>query len=223
MSRDHLLALSDGWTLKLGEVIFRAHGLIGRGTVVAKAKVIECPLEWRQKNLKGKTVVVKWSWVPKTRTPEAEFVETARRRAENDKPQMLNHLPEIYCSADFDHLTPECQRLLHTNLGDDVYENRVLRVIIQKELTPIEKIDDPKQLAEVYKQIFECYRWLYDKARIIHRDISISNFMYHKVNGKLYGVLNDFDLALSLDHQPLSTSKTRTGTKPYMAIDLLVD
>lgn len=37
------------------------------------------------------------------------------------------------------------------------------------------------------------------------------------------GVLNDFDLVLTLGPgQPISTSKQRTGTKPYMAIDLLV-
>jgi hypothetical protein len=46
--------------------------------------------------------------------------------------------------------------------------------------------------------------------------------MFHRNDGKLYGVLNDFDLAVRLNESPRSTSKQRTGTKPYMAIDLLV-
>ncbi|KAK7029724.1 hypothetical protein R3P38DRAFT_3512436 [Favolaschia claudopus] len=221
MHKGHFLTALEDWTLELGDTLFRSHGLIGRGTVVAEAKVIKCPRDRVQ--LQDETVVVKWSWVPKTRTSEAGFVGTAREQATNNNPQMLDHLPEVYCSQDFDHFTPECQLLLHDNLGNDVYEKRVLRVMIQKKLTPITKIDDPKQLAEIYKQIFECYRWLYDKALIIHRDISISNFMYHEVDGKLYGVLNDFDLALRLGKKSESTSKQRTGTKPFMAKDLLVD
>jgi hypothetical protein len=46
--------------------------------------------------------------------------------------------------------------------------------------------------------------------------------MFHRSDGKLYGVLNDFDLAVRLNESPRSTSKQRTGTKPYMALDLLV-
>ncbi|KAJ6552378.1 hypothetical protein B0H10DRAFT_1968423 [Mycena sp. CBHHK59/15] len=66
------------------------------------------------------------------------------------------------------------------------------------------------------------YRWLYKKTDTIHRDISIGNLMFHEIEGKVYGVLNDFDLALRLSDTTPSTSKQRTGTKLYMAIDLLV-
>jgi hypothetical protein len=46
--------------------------------------------------------------------------------------------------------------------------------------------------------------------------------MYRRINGKVYGVLNDFDLSVHLGKEPPSTSKQRTGTVPYMAMDLLV-
>jgi serine/threonine protein kinase len=80
---------------------------------------------------------------------------------------------------------------------------------------------DPSPLAISFRA---GYRWLYEEVKTIHRDISVSNLMLHRIEGKLYGVLNDFDLALRLSEgEPLSTSKHwRTGTKPYMAIDLLV-
>jgi serine/threonine protein kinase len=94
-------------------------------------------------------------------------------------------------------------------------------------------------LAKAFKEIFECmllfaplrhsrshcdagYRWLYEKTETIHRDISIGNLMFHEIEGAVYGVLNDFDLALLLSDEKPSTSKQRTGTKPYMAINLLV-
>jgi hypothetical protein len=44
--------------------------------------------------------------------------------------------------------------------------------------------------------------------------------MFRKRDGKLFGVLNDFDLAL-LNANGTKTSKNRTGTRPFMAIDLL--
>ncbi|KAJ7761919.1 hypothetical protein DFH07DRAFT_739775, partial [Mycena maculata] len=218
MYKDHVLELRDGWKLTLGKLLFRAHGVIGRGTVVVQAKVTSCP----RLDLNGKTVVVKWSWVPKTRIPEVDIVNGARQYAIQDRPEMLRHLPDIYHSQQFDGLIPECQQSLFQILPAGTDEERILRVIVQEELRPIDELEDPVELAQAFKQIFECYRWLYEKTKTIHRDISVSNLMFHEIDGKVYGVLNDFDLALRLNVEPPPTSKQRTGTKPYMAIDLLV-
>ncbi|KAJ7681464.1 hypothetical protein B0H14DRAFT_2299561, partial [Mycena olivaceomarginata] len=103
----------------------------------------------------------------------------------------------------------------------DAYEERVLRIVVQEELHPITDLTDATELAEAFKQIFECYRWLYEGPKIMHRDVSISNLMFQRIDGKLYGVLNDFDLAAFHDGSVPSTSKQRTGTKPFMARDLL--
>jgi serine/threonine protein kinase len=64
------------------------------------------------------------------------------------------------------------------------------------------------------------YRWLYEIPKILHRDISLDNLMLRKQGDKIYAVLNDFDLAVSADVKTIS-SKHRTGTKPFMAIDLI--
>jgi hypothetical protein len=46
--------------------------------------------------------------------------------------------------------------------------------------------------------------------------------MFRRIGGEVYGVLNDFDLACGIDSANASpTSNQRTGTKPFMAIDLL--
>lgn len=69
------------------------------------------------------------------------------------------------------------------------------------------------------------HRWLYDFAEILHRDISSGNIMYRIIDGKVYGVLNDLDLSSLREDvtKGTPTSFQRTGTPPYMAIDLLVD
>jgi serine/threonine protein kinase len=58
------------------------------------------------------------------------------------------------------------------------------------------------------------------KLGIHHRDISTGNLMYRRdKNGHAYGTLSDFDLASISGEQ--SNNKQRTGTLPFMAIELL--
>ena len=63
------------------------------------------------------------------------------------------------------------------------------------------------------------------KDGIKHRDISISNLMCRRLeNGKIQGVLNDWDVA-STSHTESDSEHTnmRTGTMPFMSIDLHED
>ncbi|KAJ7287203.1 hypothetical protein C8J57DRAFT_1117037 [Mycena rebaudengoi] len=114
------------------------------------------------------------------------------------------------------------QQRLFKHFGEDYYELRVLRIVVQEGLHPITELTTAAELSEAFRGIFKCYRWLYEKAGIMHRDISLNNLMFRKIDGKIYGVLNDFDLSVLLNNEPRSTSKQRTGTEPYMAVDLLV-
>ena len=56
---------------------------------------------------------------------------------------------------------------------------------------------------------------------IRHGDISLNNLMYDflEKTGNPVGILNDFDLATWVNHS--TTNNDRTGTIPFMAIDLL--
>ena len=64
------------------------------------------------------------------------------------------------------------------------------------------------------------HRWLFEHAGILHRDINLDSMMLRREGHNVYGVLNDMDLAVSVGVTSAS-SKQRTGTKPFMAIDLL--
>ncbi|KAJ3762934.1 hypothetical protein EV360DRAFT_66714, partial [Lentinula raphanica] len=66
------------------------------------------------------------------------------------------------------------------------------------------------------------HQWLYECAGILHRDLSIGNLMFCRKEGKVYGVLNDFDLSSTVDRMAQGpSSKERTGTRPFMSPDLL--
>ncbi|KAJ7221120.1 hypothetical protein C8J57DRAFT_1482502 [Mycena rebaudengoi] len=208
------IKLNNGRTLTMGETIFQSHGIIGHGTCVSRAKMV---VEGKEED-----VIVKWSWPAKTRMPESQLVQIATDLATtNNDPWVLNHLPKILHAEqkEFDENSPQWR--LSGHFGED-YELRILCIVVQEELHPITELTTAPELSEAFRGIFKCYRWLYEKAGIMHRDISLNNLMYRKINGKIYGVLNDFDLSVLLNNEPRSTSNQRTGTEPYMALDLLV-
>ena len=53
-----------------------------------------------------------------------------------------------------------------------------------------------------------------------HNDISVRNLMYDKLNDDR-GILNDYDLA-HLRGRPQPSGTERTGTMPFMALDVLI-
>ncbi|KIK42039.1 hypothetical protein CY34DRAFT_805329 [Suillus luteus UH-Slu-Lm8-n1] len=57
---------------------------------------------------------------------------------------------------------------------------------------------------------------------VYHRDVSIPNLMWYEKDGKLIGVLNDYDL-YSLANEPRPRGNERTGTVPFMALELLTE
>lgn len=63
---------------------------------------------------------------------------------------------------------------------------------------------------------------LYAAKQILHRDISIFNLAYYTdETGRVIGVLIDFDLASAPPFDFERTSNHRTGTVPFMALDVL--
>ncbi|KAK0461605.1 uncharacterized protein EV420DRAFT_1477369 [Desarmillaria tabescens] len=72
------------------------------------------------------------------------------------------------------------------------------------------------------KHFWELSHYLLWCIGIAHGDISINNLMYDVVTRK--GIVNDFDLAALMEPGDISPQKKgweRTGTKPFMALELL--
>lgn len=62
---------------------------------------------------------------------------------------------------------------------------------------------------------------IYTSCKILHRDLSVNNIMFTRRDGRIIGILNDWDLAASTKLRDKATSKHRTGTAAFMALDLL--
>jgi hypothetical protein len=133
--------------------------------------------------------------------------------------------------------------------GGFEYERRTLRVIVQERLYSLKSLANVKDVGQVFLDVagstcflFSCFpytytglvhRWLYDEPGILHCDLSFDNIMYRiieemnakgETEGKVYGVLADYDLSLwtaSLKAGDAKTSQQHAGTPPYMAQELL--
>ncbi|KAK0440226.1 hypothetical protein EV421DRAFT_2083803 [Armillaria borealis] len=211
--------------LTLRDIIHRQRGLIGRNTCV----VLASSPAWPDMEL-----VVKISWPGVYRDSEKKLMDAAKAKAEDmsgkDKRHwVLDHLPEILHSQDFrfnEQDSPQrrlMQLLIKAEYADGktfIYEERLLRITVSERLFPLDSLTDVKDVGQVFLDILQCHRWLFDHPKILHRDISMTNVMYRRRSGQVCGVLNDFDLS---SFYPLlePSSLHRTGTAPYMSRDLL--
>ncbi|KAF8914736.1 hypothetical protein CPB85DRAFT_1204418, partial [Mucidula mucida] len=208
----------------LGRVIDRQTGIIGRCTFIVNAT---CASRWP-----GIELIVKITWSPTSRTSEAEFMQSVQEvAAHSGADWVLDHVPNILHSQDFPHLPDQVGGRLSAFLnslheddwasspGEFKYEDRVMRVSVHEKLYKLSELDTVSNHAQVFHDVVQVHRWLYDFPRILHRDISHSNIMWHRCRGRICGVLNDFDLSSFRDNTAPS-SKQRTGTHPYMAREL---
>ncbi|KAK0470191.1 uncharacterized protein EV420DRAFT_1634605 [Desarmillaria tabescens] len=213
--------------LTLGKIIFRQPGIIGRDTCFVEATAEDCG-EW-----KGMETIVKISWQAKSRPSEKDFMDDVKN-AVDELPKdgtshqwVFDHLPNILLSQDFEMAEDSPQARLKAYFdtasyadGDSFeYEERVCRIMVQEKLYSITSLREPRQYTQGIFDILQIHRWVYDHARIIHRDISMMNLMWRRRNGVIYGVLNDFDLSSYCDYK--SASALRRTTRPYYACDLL--
>ncbi|KAJ7225847.1 hypothetical protein GGX14DRAFT_348735 [Mycena pura] len=134
---------------------------------------------------------------------------------------MANHLPKVIHAEERGYGLDTSQGRLADFFNDN--NIRDLCILVQEELQPITSLTTADELAPAFRDIFAAYRWLCEDVKIMHRDISINNLMVRYKNGLRYGVLNDLDLVIEMNTDLLPTSKQRTGTKPFMARDLLCD
>ena len=226
------------FVLTYGEVIYHESSLVGRGTTVLHAT----SPKWQDADL-----VVKICWPDTSRGSESEFLWKAIKEAEcsTDK-WALKHLPALLFAQDVisdSDLTHKKVSSLFNGAnfvnGEYKYEERTLRIMVQERLYPLTTLSDVKDIAQVLLDI-ACgayspfaswpphaysslvHRWLYEKAGILHGDLSLRNIMYRRINGKVYRVLTDFDLSFwTASLVSGCTLQQRTGTPPYMAYELL--
>ncbi|THU81957.1 hypothetical protein K435DRAFT_972149 [Dendrothele bispora CBS 962.96] len=208
--------------LILGDILYRARSIDGRGTIVIEAAPDQAEAWW--------LYAAKYSFPPATRLSEASLIWSALRTSKQ-RPEwswVENNLPNLKFwedvelagnEEDFSH--ERIKVFMDEYCPDFGYEKRVLRILVQDKLEPLTSLREEVHYAQVFCDVLQAHRWLYDRCRILHRDISMNNIMVRKIDGKIFGVLNDLDLASRITKEMSATFKHRTGTRPFMAYELL--
>jgi len=220
-----------------------SHPRIGPGYAVDNEMDEELSKEWRDyyrarddyreahgKIVKIHNLVLKVSWPEASRLEEWKIIKHAETLGKDDK-FIRGHLPEVKYARDFGRYSTHHIRDF---LGLRSPGMRTLRLIVMNRLRSIYDLDG-RDFWKAFWECVTCMRFLWcfrtftDIAQghyrlwvngIHHGDISLNNLMYDTsaTNGPA-GILNDFDLATWVDHS--TTNDDRTGTIPFMAIDML--
>ncbi|KAJ7330363.1 hypothetical protein DFH08DRAFT_1084160 [Mycena albidolilacea] len=179
---DGSFVLNDGRSLVLGETIFQwrrtsEQGTSERGTHVFRAK------------MGAKDVIGKCSWSANTRTSEAAIIKTATDFATDSSDfWILDHrdLPRILYEEQREF--EATSRHLSKHSGEE-HKPSILRIIAQEELHLIVELTKSSLTQSNWAKRFAAslkirrYRWC------------LNNPIYRVTDGKIYGVLNDFDFA----------------------------
>ncbi|KAF5311623.1 hypothetical protein D9611_009441 [Ephemerocybe angulata] len=172
----------------------------------------------------------KWYWRESDRKAEKHIVDVAKARAQKYLPEghasdVIDHLPDIYHSEDYEplstfHIRSLCQL--------DTTGALIPCAMMSKRLVSMEEAFEPDEVLVQVWDILRCLFLLWALG-ISHGDVSLDNIMstLPSEDGTKRMVLNDFDLALVMtpgDESPGENGLVeRTGTRPFMALDVLDD
>ncbi|KAG2149133.1 uncharacterized protein EDB93DRAFT_362687 [Suillus bovinus] len=188
------------------------YGLQGRATNVVP--VTSEALAKKYGNLQD-GMVAKIFWGEADRTSEPTILSKVEEIA-NVHPTVQGHIPELLWHHRFTNPTSAMREAL--GVPEPTTGSRVLYILVFRKLLPITKLHG-KELFDVWRQCMLCHLTLW-KEGVYHRDVSPGNLMWYWKDGKRIGVLNDYDLS-SLEGDRGPRGNERTGTVPFMALDLL--
>ncbi|CAE6481567.1 unnamed protein product [Rhizoctonia solani] len=186
--------------LEIKRIIYKARALFGRGSAT---------LLGADKKDPSALYVIKISCQVKTRVPESEFLQSAA-----DIPNVIRMAHSANWGDMLEGFGEEFLRSVQE------FEPREFRVLV---LSPVcellTTIEDVSVFKTCFIKLVNAHYALF-KRSILHCDISIGNLMYDPKTQEPY--LIDADLGKKVDKLGSPSSNHRTGTLPFMAMDLLV-
>ncbi|KAI6008158.1 hypothetical protein F5J12DRAFT_65792 [Pisolithus orientalis] len=201
----------DGYTLELYRKSDPHMVLAGRGTNVMDV-TCEGLMPGNSKE-KADELAAKIYWAEEARVPEECILRRVMAIAD---PTVRGHVPDLCFAKRFPVSTSTIREALGLENPDK--GSKTLVLLVSKKLSPVYELPGD-EMFDTWRQCVLCHYTLWSKG-IHHRDVSHSNLMYYRDGSKVMGVLNDYDLSSLTDFDnPMGDE--RTGTMPFMAIDLL--
>ncbi|KAK0204164.1 hypothetical protein DFS33DRAFT_1384418 [Desarmillaria ectypa] len=170
---------------------------------------------------KPQPLFFKAAWPENSRDREPQIIAEAISRANQYlgefKAHVLEHIPTVVSWQEVKYTSTAIIRQL---LGLHAEHSCTLLWMVSHKLHPIKSYDG-QDFWKAFWELIRCHYLLWCIG-VAHGDISINNLMYDIITRK--AILNDFDLAALMNPGDVSPQKKgweQTGTKPFMALELL--
>ncbi|KAL4252758.1 DNA polymerase alpha subunit B [Pleurotus pulmonarius] len=214
-----------------GDPLYVYGGVTGRGSHVLPGRLIPTP----EKDIPSDAVegaeetkspaiptnsemVAKLSW-PMTKRPQLEAATISE--LVKKLPWLERYLPRVHCAITLKGESMGLpRRLFHEMTIAFGLEQRYFTLLFTDRYRHLWEVKTLAQFQVAYLDIVECHYTTTRYGKILHRDISENNLLWSDAAGRVTGVLNDWDLATPQAAMCKSTNH-RTGTGPFMALDLL--
>ncbi|KAI0653518.1 hypothetical protein C8Q70DRAFT_601768 [Cubamyces menziesii] len=145
----------------------------------------------------------------------------------------VRYIPTLLCHGDVPGQETVAQKIwqrVNANSGKkcQMKTHQHYRLVVNEVGKPIYEFSNGKQLVKIITECVFAHKEAYDKAKVIHRDISVGNLLMVPV-GKttkgdtIYrGLLTDWELSKRLEERDLEPRHPdRTGTWQYMSVNAL--
>ncbi|TFY83676.1 hypothetical protein EWM64_g323 [Hericium alpestre] len=210
-------------TVDPDKVFYSSYTLVGRATRVFGVR--GCTNTTRTNKPLDKDLVVKISWPSQDRRSEFAILKEIMKHAQEDPGNIKGHVPEALYSADFLASSNNIRKSKRVTVKDisgltREWPVRVLRATVFHRLEPIMNLKSGEEFMKAWFQCVRCHYALWQRG-VEHTDPSVGNLMTDPLDNNK-GVLNDWDLAITrVNGKKKSPHSERTGTPPFMALDLL--
>ncbi|KAI0931585.1 hypothetical protein AcW2_000442 [Taiwanofungus camphoratus] len=141
-------------------------------------------------------LIVKIAWPPKMRDAEGYFIKRDRKQLSDHRSEYLKHVVDLKCSL---IRSMQEMKLPRASMGDlrdfglDNVEERVCRTLVLKAYSPLELVSSPEEFKIIFIEVVRAHHHVWETSDILHRDISINNIMFYKEDGRIVGVLCNWD------------------------------
>ncbi|KAI0786239.1 hypothetical protein C8Q75DRAFT_734980 [Abortiporus biennis] len=177
--------------------ILPTYGAIGRGTTVIPLKAVPKSGTVPDDEIE---LIAKISWPAERRKAEDNHIRVIRKKL-SEHPEGKEYVKNIArvkfsLSLQRDDEDLSFPRNCEAMMFDEQSEPRVFRLLVMVCYEPLQNVRNPEEFKKIFRELVTAHHYVFTVAEILHRDISPTNLMFHRINGIAVGILSDWDLAV---------------------------
>ncbi|KAH9915690.1 uncharacterized protein B0H18DRAFT_1040457 [Fomitopsis serialis] len=163
----------------------------GLSYVVVSAATMIFNLQATTEEEDGEELVAKVSWPLERSATETSSLRAVLTGLRKKATQYLKHVTELKCYIEE---TMAEHRLPRANMpGLNTEKPRLFVLMVMKKYEPIYHVASVTEFKTLFADVVRAHYWVAETSDVLHGDISLNNIMFYRENGRVIGVLMDWD------------------------------